>query len=555
MRLLLREYVGMLRERGELDVLLPELMLSMGLQPLSKPQQGVRQYGVDAAAVGPDENDGNITKLFLLTIKAGNIDRADWDGSLQAVRPSLLDILMVYVPSHIEQEYRSLPIKIILCCGGDLNQNVQLDWAQLTRNYSKPGLEFHRWTGDDLSDLIERHMLNEHLFDENQRKLLRKALALVDENEYDLKEYIALISSQLEHLSNRPRGLSSVKCLRNINLILSIVFHWAAEGGNLRQGYLAGERTVLSCWNALSRNSLSSNRTIMEEFLKIHENFGVIVDAYHEKLKPHCQIRDALCGYGADEVEYPLRTFEAIGLLAVCGLSHVYLPVGHRQSFYQEDARLVADSLINLIRNNPAALSPSMDGHAIDVGLGLLLLLHVGMHEEAAWWIDELVSRMLFAFRRGLYFPISSDNVDDLIDIAAGVEGARVGLAELSTLLPMLAEFCAVLNLEETYGRITDGCKEVLAKTTLQLWYPDTATEAVLFDGDAGFKSGSSYAPIVLPKDIASLGARMKGLVRVLCNPEDMAFFEHGLSVYGLIASRHFRTPLMPYYWQVIREN
>ncbi len=43
MRLLLREYVSMLKESGELDALMPELLSSMALQPLSKPQQGGRR--------------------------------------------------------------------------------------------------------------------------------------------------------------------------------------------------------------------------------------------------------------------------------------------------------------------------------------------------------------------------------------------------------------------------------------------------------------------------------------------------------------------------------
>lgn len=559
MKLLLREYIGMLKERGELDVLLPELLFSMGLQPLSKPQQGVRQYGVDVAAVGPDSDDGNTQKLFLLTIKAGNIDRADWDGLPQAVRPSLLDILQTYIPSHIAHEHRALPIKIILCCGGDLRQNIQLDWAQFTRNNSRAGqYEFKLWAGDDLSSLIERFMFNELIFDEKQRKLLRKVLALIDVNEYDLKEYIELINSQLEQLKcidcKRMRE-KHIKCLKGINLILSIVFHWADDVGNLRQALLAAERTVLSCWHTLAKNDLLVDEMIRNEFLKIHESFRTIVNSYHSKLKRYSQIQDGLWGYGADEVEYQLRTFESIGILAICGLTHVYLPIGHRKSSYQKEAKIVGEDLMNIIRNNPAAFSPSMDGHSVDIGLALLLLLYVEMYQDAEWWIKELVSRILFSFQIGSYFPICTDNIDDLIDVAANVKGAKDGKADISTLIPMLAEFCAILNLKEPYANITYGCEKLLSKTTLQLWYPDATTESVLFAGNAALESGSSYVPIVLPLDIASLKARMSTLVTYLCNPEDMAFFEHGLSFYGLVASRHFRTPIMPYYWQVILKD
>ncbi len=49
MKLVIREYLSMLRESGELDALLPDLLLSMDIEPISKAQVGVRQYGVDVA--------------------------------------------------------------------------------------------------------------------------------------------------------------------------------------------------------------------------------------------------------------------------------------------------------------------------------------------------------------------------------------------------------------------------------------------------------------------------------------------------------------------------
>jgi hypothetical protein len=58
MRLVLREYLSMLRESGELDVLLPDLLIAMKIDPLTRPGKGMRQYGVDVPAVGPDPTDG-----------------------------------------------------------------------------------------------------------------------------------------------------------------------------------------------------------------------------------------------------------------------------------------------------------------------------------------------------------------------------------------------------------------------------------------------------------------------------------------------------------------
>ncbi len=65
MRLVIREYLGMLRESGEFDALLPDLLLAMNVVPLSKAQIGVRQAGVDIASVGNDEAGQRTLWLFV----------------------------------------------------------------------------------------------------------------------------------------------------------------------------------------------------------------------------------------------------------------------------------------------------------------------------------------------------------------------------------------------------------------------------------------------------------------------------------------------------------
>ena len=112
MKLVIREYLSMLKESGELDALLPDLLLAMGIEPLSKAQVGVRQNGVDIAARGLDPDD-DIDKLFLLTVKQGDLSRKNWDGgTAQALRPSLNEILDVYLNKYIDEEHQNLPKKI-----------------------------------------------------------------------------------------------------------------------------------------------------------------------------------------------------------------------------------------------------------------------------------------------------------------------------------------------------------------------------------------------------------------------------------------------------------
>jgi hypothetical protein len=154
MKLVIREYLSMLKESGELDILLPDLLLAMGLKPLSKAQVGVRQYGVDIAAKGLDLDDVNKTdKLFLLTVKQGHLSRQNWDSDkIQDLRPSLNEILDVYLNKCVDIDCKNLPKKIIVCCNGDIKQDVELNWQGYKEQRSKQGkIEFDFWGADKLS--------------------------------------------------------------------------------------------------------------------------------------------------------------------------------------------------------------------------------------------------------------------------------------------------------------------------------------------------------------------------------------------------------------------
>lgn len=53
MKIILKEYLASLKERGELDgSVLPNLLAEIGLEVLNVPMIGTRQHGVDIAAVG-----------------------------------------------------------------------------------------------------------------------------------------------------------------------------------------------------------------------------------------------------------------------------------------------------------------------------------------------------------------------------------------------------------------------------------------------------------------------------------------------------------------------
>lgn len=49
MKLILSQYIRTLKERNELDVLIPDLLSAMGILPIYKPQTGLRRKAVRRA--------------------------------------------------------------------------------------------------------------------------------------------------------------------------------------------------------------------------------------------------------------------------------------------------------------------------------------------------------------------------------------------------------------------------------------------------------------------------------------------------------------------------
>lgn len=558
----------MLRESGELDALLPDLLLAMGIEPLTRPGRGIRQFGVDLPAVGIDPEDGR-TKLFLITVKRGNIKRADWDAGPQSVRPSLNEILDSYLHNRVRPEHADLPKKIVLVTGGELRPEVEPNWrdfaAANTARYPQLGpIEFDFWGGDKLAMLIERYFLDEYLFPESAQMDLRKTIALADQNEDDPRHFYALIEATLF-----DRGLTAErtpaaerqrqKAFRLLNLSLNIVFHWCRDVGNLRPALLCGEHAVLRAWDWLRQHQLHDDKDAMrEEFERLFNTYQSVAEAYAEKLRPYCFVRDGLFGYGADELEYPLRTFEVVGFLGTLAMSLVY-------SAFAANDETAADSLINraynvsaaleaLVPNNPAALTPRYDEHAIDIALGLLPLIVLGKDKAAAEWIVSLADHVVLAFRLGRYFPIASDSYEDLVALGsfaiAPAPTLKNKLMQLSTLLPMLAEFCAVLELEETLVSLRYAVLNLIKDINLQLWQPDESTEEHIYRLNAAHESGFSITSIELPGTTDELVAQMMDGREREGKLDVLSCVAEGWPALGLVASRHFRMPVIPAYWR-----
>lgn len=154
MKLVVRQYVQGLKERDELDVLLPQILSEIGYEIIHHPGRGTRQAGVDVAAVGPDPDANGEKTLHLFVIKSGNLGRGDWDGTPQAVRPSLNEVREDYIPHRIPDQFSDLPISICVCMGGEMTEAIRTQWRGFVERNKSEKIHYREWNGDRLANLF-----------------------------------------------------------------------------------------------------------------------------------------------------------------------------------------------------------------------------------------------------------------------------------------------------------------------------------------------------------------------------------------------------------------
>lgn len=558
MRLVIREYLGMLKESGEFDALLPDLLLAMDLVPLSKAQIGVRQAGVDIAAVGNDE-EGQKT-LWLFVVKCGDLGRRDWDSQQQSVRQSLDEIRDIYLRSHVAPEHTGLLVKIIVATTGGFKQDFEQNRVGYAATNETAGRTYEFWNGDRFAALIEQHLLSEYVLPDSARSQLRRTLALIGDPDYDLEHFYSLLKTILAFDAGKSATKAKkeqifLRAIVTTSLALGIVCRWSAQEGNLRCAVIACERTLLWTWDVIRGSNLAKNKKISHGYIRLIDLYLRTSAEYFHKVQVHLHTRDALAQYHRESALLTERVFEEIGFVATIGLCHLLWGVATKDENRIEGAGIVAEALQALLKTHRCSGSPCYDRHSIDISLGLMLLVFCNRGEHAKNWLKELTGRLTFGFVNGRWFPISTDSFDDLVAFEIDRDDADIAkLKETSWMVPTVAQWAVALGEDQAYVHLVGLQTEVLKDTCFQIWYPDTKTDEFMYRGAAHFESGITEAPIVLPQlademRINMMKTRTESPVK---EPVESSARRAGLPWLDLIASRHFKTPLDPAFWQQI---
>lgn len=510
LQLLVADYLGLMRESGELDAFMPLLISAMGHQVLHTAQKGVEEQGVDMASVGKDE-DGR-QKLFMWVLKRGVIGRAEWNVGPQSVRQSLEDLVDVYVPANIAPEHKKLPLKAMVVTNGSFSSNIRQRMTGFFASYTQRyGIEVVSINGSQLAAWTVDHLLDEHILPPERRALFRRMLANVSQPELCINVGRQLIDALVSELpivdgSKGSQKKRSLQALRGVRASLSALTLRGAAEENLLAPYRLSEYAVLAVWSKLHGELASPSSANAVEFARMLSETMSVATRYHERLDSFYKTQDAFAFVLPHNLFLSKRIFEEAGRLGLQGCFWAWHSVASGQSLGLHWA--YAHKLTCLLQTHSGLQFPAFDHQATDIHHGLLLLTITGYLDEAKSWVRSLCQRLSVARAKRDLWP-TVQTLDQQLQVRFDFEEPTDDSTAFSTLIPILLLWTAVLELDEGYRFLR---KEVIPATswsTPNFWSAEAGFDALVADHRSLHEHGVGEAVAYIPDDPQEFLKRM----------------------------------------------
>lgn len=553
MKALLREYLGALRERDELDAVLPDLLSELGFDVYARPQRGVMQFGVDVAAVSP--SSWGERKVWLFSVKRGDLTRTDWSNeAADALRNSLVEIIDGYIPTRIPAEHAERKVVICIVLGGQVVDGVRTQLTQFQKAHRTDRIDIVEWDGDRLAGLLIDGILKEELLPKPLRSHLQKAVALLDEPRAAYHHFSKLAAALSAIAAADPKARPRVA--RQLGIATWMLFVWGREIGNVEGPYRMCELALLHGWEMLKpfigKTTKAAEAVTQAFYALIDLNSRISKELFETRIAPLSHIRDGLASavHTREAVDINLALFDLIGRLA---LSALWLrwraqKEGIPDTRVAEDAiKAHCDLIFEIIENNPCLGLPVADEQATDIALVLLAWLHSGQEaSQARAWIAVLCDRLNFAIRLRSRYPSASGDYRDWIRLPTHARDDEVfkEATKASTLVPLLALWVAGFEMEEEIKALADLRTEHLSDTTMQLWLigPDSECSLYLNGSDHGrtiLDLPIKNDPRLLLETVAEAAERYPDMLK-------LSAIRTEFWPIMLLACRHWRLPIPP---------
>lgn len=556
MKLLFRQYLASLREREELDAILPDLLSELGYTVYSRPQRGTAQAGVDIAAVGEDE-DGE-RKVFLFSVKQGDLTRRDWDGGTpQALRPSLNQILDTYIGTKIPKRYQELKVVICLVVGGDIQEQVRTDVTQFIARNSTENISFDEWNGDKLAGLLLQGILREEIMPKALRSHFQKAVAMVDEPDIAVQHFGRLV---FELSKQVLKDADRIRVARQLYIALWVLFVWARDANNVEAPYQSSELVLLNIWNLLrpliGKRTKTANKAVtlvLRHTINLH--LTIASELLEKKILPHVGVRDGISieVRTRTHVDVNLRLFDILGRISLMGLWAHWLiehdPDPANKAAAQDQLAKLASASYQLIDNNRVLFLPLQDQQAIEIALFLVFIgVLNGSKQDIRAWLQEMTERLAFTVQTHGHYPCVFSEYRALVAHPRDqTDEYRKEATSGSILIPLLAAFLSALGDTKSLETLVALKAKELEHCTLQLWMPDSESEEGLYIGTRDHGVALTDLPL------SASGSDLLKTINDACNEsEDFAALTAiatGHWPIVLTACRHYRLPVPPQFW------
>jgi len=549
LRLLLEDYLSLMREEGELDVFLPLLMAAMGHQVVYRPKKGPRQYGVDVASVGID-SDGK-KKLFMWLIKRGDLGRNEWEGGPQKVRESINEVSDVYIRNFIAPEHKQLSRKLLIVTNGDflatINQNLA---SYLTVWCRRNKVAAEQVNGSKLASWTEEHLLNEYVLPSEERGLLRRMLANVKSPELCLSVGRQLIDQLVAVKSIKGKSANAIAkanstSLRGVATALNVLFVWGQHEENLLGPYLVAEYAILATW-ARYHGDLSTNTHGMRiggELGVILAQLASISNAYHSKLDAHYRVQDSFAyAFRASEL-VSKAVFEELGRLGAIGCFWAHgsaiTAEDETQGFYSAMAVLYADRIQALLNSHSCSEMPVFDHHSVHIHAALTVLLAANRKECAKEWLHKMCHRLAYAFVNSRFFPTRA-TFDDVLQVRHGHMDFDEEQLSTSTLIPILLTWFAALGMPEAYKFLREKAIASRTRTTPNFWSSSVGYDGAVSDYFELNSHGVGEAITEIPEEPMEYLKTMSVALPGCASIAESVWYKQGLSIIPMLAGIHW---------------
>lgn len=540
MKLVLRNYLGSLKEEGELDRICVEMLKDHGLVVLSEPQKGTRQYGVDVLARGclfAASGD----RTYALVIKCRDIDRVEYEREKTGIRASVRECLEVYIGNHLPPECRDVPLTVCIVCGGEIKfevrENLNSLYQQESVNAQRNGhcVIFEEWNGARISELMLSSMDNPNVLVRGKKRLLFRALALAAEPDLSFAAFKSYVDEVLQSAQSASSG-DRRKCFNCIVLAVAMLVNECdkEEVNNRDASWRAAEYAFLRLWDCEKKTC-----TVINDISRL---YCTVAGQYLSRIENYVGERYGftLSVQGNNEVDVILRFYDVLGRLASFGL---YLRSQNRDVEIRQRILMV---IRQMLTGNVATVMPLIDSHVGPIGMSMLLLKADGMGDVAEVWLEMLVQNIENAFRQGYAYPVTNLDYVQLIGHMHSNESSKEILKYFysSELMPVLLLMARALRRDDICAKIARLVEVLPRDVDYQMWFLDDGSEASFYRGDR--LCGSQLCSLPLG-DLA----RTCDMIRreSECLPIDLSCNKTQYQGLLFLGCRHYKFPLPGNFW------